>query len=95
MDDEPDRLSNRLLEYDPESNKWTELGPMKFSKYRCSAVALNGEIYVLGETNRPDLSNDDENTTAQHTFVFSDSEYCCATTTCYLVFMISCHCAWL
>ncbi|XP_046880622.1 kelch repeat and BTB domain-containing protein 12 [Hypomesus transpacificus] len=48
MDDEPDRLSNRLLEYDPESNKWTELGPMKFSKYRCSAVALNGEIYVLG-----------------------------------------------
>ncbi|XP_020339249.1 kelch repeat and BTB domain-containing protein 12-like [Oncorhynchus kisutch] len=48
MDDEPDRLSNRLLEYDPETNKWTELGPMKHSKYRCSAVALNGEIYVMG-----------------------------------------------
>lgn len=48
-DDEPDRMSNRLLEYDPETNKWSELGPMKYSKYRCSAVALNGEIYVLGE----------------------------------------------
>ncbi|KAL0978173.1 hypothetical protein UPYG_G00167010 [Umbra pygmaea] len=48
VDDEPDRLSNRLLEYDPETNKWTELAPMKYSKYRCSAVALNGEIYVMG-----------------------------------------------
>ncbi|KAM9361216.1 kelch repeat and BTB domain-containing protein 12 [Symphorus nematophorus] len=48
MDDEPDRLSNRLLEYDPNTNKWTELGPMKYSKYRCSAVVLNGEIYAMG-----------------------------------------------
>ncbi|XP_077429896.1 kelch repeat and BTB domain-containing protein 12 [Vanacampus margaritifer] len=48
MDDEPDRLSNRLLEYDPNVNKWTELAPMKYSKYRCSAVALNGEIFVMG-----------------------------------------------
>ncbi|XP_028261938.1 kelch repeat and BTB domain-containing protein 12 [Parambassis ranga] len=48
MDDEPDRLSNRLLEYDPNTNKWTELGPMKHSKYRCSAVVLNGEIFVMG-----------------------------------------------
>ncbi|XP_033994531.1 LOW QUALITY PROTEIN: kelch repeat and BTB domain-containing protein 12 [Trematomus bernacchii] len=47
-DDEPDRLSNRLLEYDPNINKWTELGPMKYSKYRCSAVVLNGDIYVMG-----------------------------------------------
>ncbi|XP_010879315.1 kelch repeat and BTB domain-containing protein 12 isoform X1 [Esox lucius] len=47
-DDEPDRLSNRLLEYNPETNKWTELAPMEFSKYRFSAVALNGEIYVMG-----------------------------------------------
>nr|XP_057926328.1 kelch repeat and BTB domain-containing protein 12 isoform X2 [Doryrhamphus excisus] len=49
MDDEPDSLSNRLLEYDPNVNKWTELGPMKYSKYRCSAVVLNGEIFVLGK----------------------------------------------
>ncbi|XP_051270225.1 kelch repeat and BTB domain-containing protein 12 [Dicentrarchus labrax] len=48
MDDEPDRLSNRLLEYNPDTNKWTELGPMKYSKYRCSAVELNGEIFVMG-----------------------------------------------
>lgn len=48
MDDEPDRLSNRLLVYDPNTNKWTELGPMRYSKYRCSAVVLNGEIYVIG-----------------------------------------------
>ncbi|XP_035380243.1 kelch repeat and BTB domain-containing protein 12 isoform X2 [Electrophorus electricus] len=47
-DEEPDRMSNRLLEYDPETNKWNELCPMKYSKYRCCAVALNGEIYVLG-----------------------------------------------
>lgn len=49
MDEEPDRMSNRLLVYDPETNKWNELCPMKYSKYRCSAVALNGEIYVIGE----------------------------------------------
>ena len=49
MDDEPDRLSNRLLEYDPNTNKWTELGPMKYSKYRCGAVVLNGEIFVIGQ----------------------------------------------
>ncbi|KAM9859523.1 kelch repeat and BTB domain-containing protein 12 [Aulostomus maculatus] len=48
LDDEPDRLSNRLLEYDPNANKWTELGPMKYSKYRCSAVVLNNEIFVMG-----------------------------------------------
>lgn len=48
MDDEPDRLSNRLLEYDPSTNKWTELCPMKYSKYRCSVVVLHGEIYVMG-----------------------------------------------
>ncbi|KAK1795712.1 hypothetical protein P4O66_001200 [Electrophorus voltai] len=46
-DEEPDRMSNCLLEYDPETNKWNELCPMKYSKYRCCAVALNGEIYVL------------------------------------------------
>ncbi|CAK6973802.1 kelch repeat and BTB domain-containing protein 12 [Scomber scombrus] len=48
MDDEPDHLSNRLLEYNPNTNKWTELGPMKYSKYRCSALVLNGEIFVIG-----------------------------------------------
>ncbi|XP_056456442.1 kelch repeat and BTB domain-containing protein 12 [Gadus chalcogrammus] len=48
IDDEPDRLSNRLLVYDPEWNKWAELSHMKYSKYRCSAVVLNGEIYVMG-----------------------------------------------
>lgn len=49
IDDEPDRLSNRLLEYDPIANKWTELCPMMYSKYRCSAVVLNNEIYVMGK----------------------------------------------
>ncbi|CAL9704779.1 unnamed protein product [Knipowitschia caucasica] len=48
LDDEPERLSNRLLEYDPSSNRWTELAPMKYSKYRCAAVVLNREIYVMG-----------------------------------------------
>lgn len=49
IDDEPDRLSNRLLQYDPAANKWAELCPMMYSKYRCSAVALNDEIYVMGK----------------------------------------------
>lgn len=49
IDDEPDRLSNCLLVYDPEWNKWAELSHMKYSKYRCSAVVLNGEIYVMGK----------------------------------------------
>lgn len=49
VDDEPDCLSNRLLEYDPNTNKWRVLAPMKYSKYRCSAVALNGEIFVMGK----------------------------------------------
>ncbi|KAL4630675.1 kelch repeat and BTB domain-containing protein 12 [Arapaima gigas] len=47
-DDEPDLLSNRVFQFDPQTNKWEERGPMKYSKYRCSAVVLNGEIYVLG-----------------------------------------------
>lgn len=50
MEDEPDRLSNRLLEYDPHTNKWKELAPMKYSKYRCCAVVLNQEIFVMGES---------------------------------------------
>lgn len=49
MDDEPDCLSNHLLEYDPNTNKWRVLAPMKYSKYRCSAVVLNGEIFVMGK----------------------------------------------
>lgn len=49
MDDEPDRLSNRLLQYDPNTNKWRELRPMKYSKYRCCAVVLSGEIFVMGK----------------------------------------------
>ncbi|XP_061730333.1 kelch repeat and BTB domain-containing protein 12 [Nerophis ophidion] len=48
MDDEPERLSNRLLEYNPNINQWTELNPMKYSKYRCSVVVLNREIVVIG-----------------------------------------------
>uniref|UniRef100_A0A8C5PMJ3 Kelch repeat and BTB domain containing 12 n=1 Tax=Leptobrachium leishanense TaxID=445787 RepID=A0A8C5PMJ3_9ANUR len=47
-DDEPDRLSNRLLQYDPGQDKWTQLAPMKYSKYRFSATVVSGEIYVLG-----------------------------------------------
>ncbi|XP_038668656.1 kelch repeat and BTB domain-containing protein 12 [Scyliorhinus canicula] len=47
-DDEPDRLSNRMFRYDPGRDKWTERGPMEFSKYRFSTAVLNNEIYVLG-----------------------------------------------
>ncbi|XP_006631004.3 kelch repeat and BTB domain-containing protein 12 isoform X1 [Lepisosteus oculatus] len=47
-DDEPDRLSHRLFEFDPVKDKWTERASMTYSKYRCSTAAVNGEIYVLG-----------------------------------------------
>ncbi|XP_053143860.1 kelch repeat and BTB domain-containing protein 12 isoform X3 [Hemicordylus capensis] len=47
-DDEPDRLSNRMFQYDPGQDKWTERTPMKYSKYRFSTAVVNNEIYVLG-----------------------------------------------
>ncbi|XP_003217775.2 kelch repeat and BTB domain-containing protein 12 [Anolis carolinensis] len=47
-DDEPDRLSNKMLQYDPSRDKWTERAPMKYSKYRFSTAVVNNEIYVLG-----------------------------------------------
>ncbi|XP_069353781.1 kelch repeat and BTB domain-containing protein 12 [Eulemur rufifrons] len=47
-DEEPDRLSNKLLEYDPSQDRWRERAPMKYSKYRFSTAVVNGEIYVLG-----------------------------------------------
>ncbi|XP_062977442.1 kelch repeat and BTB domain-containing protein 12 [Elgaria multicarinata webbii] len=47
-DDEPDRLSNRMLQYDPGQDKWMERTPMKYSKYRFSTAVVNNEIYVLG-----------------------------------------------
>nr|XP_033782343.1 kelch repeat and BTB domain-containing protein 12 isoform X2 [Geotrypetes seraphini] len=46
--DEPDRLSNRLFQYDPVQDKWTHRAPMLYSKYRFSTAVLNGEIYVFG-----------------------------------------------
>ncbi|XP_029774777.1 kelch repeat and BTB domain-containing protein 12 isoform X3 [Suricata suricatta] len=46
-DEEPDRLSNRVLRYDPSQDQWTERAPMKFSKYRFSTAVVNSEIYVL------------------------------------------------
>ncbi|CAK6447843.1 unnamed protein product [Pipistrellus nathusii] len=47
-DEEPDRLSNKLLQYDPRQDQWTERAPMKYSKYRFSTAVVNSEIYVLG-----------------------------------------------
>nr|KAF6358364.1 kelch repeat and BTB domain containing 12 [Pipistrellus kuhlii] len=47
-DEEPDRLSNKLLQYDPRQDQWTERATMKYSKYRFSTAVVNSEIYVLG-----------------------------------------------
>ncbi|XP_037380027.1 kelch repeat and BTB domain-containing protein 12 [Talpa occidentalis] len=47
-DEEPDRLSNKLLRYDPSQDQWTEQAPMTYSKYRFSVAVVNSEIYVLG-----------------------------------------------
>ncbi|XP_047458218.1 kelch repeat and BTB domain-containing protein 12-like [Mugil cephalus] len=47
-DDEPDKLSNRVFQFDPGKDRWTECTRMKYSRYRCGTAVLNGEIYVLG-----------------------------------------------
>ncbi|XP_019062083.1 kelch repeat and BTB domain-containing protein 12 isoform X3 [Fukomys damarensis] len=46
-DEEPDRLSNKLLQYDPSQDQWQERAPMQYSKYRFSTAVVNSEIYVL------------------------------------------------
>ncbi|KAM9752849.1 kelch repeat and BTB domain-containing protein 12-like isoform 1-T1 [Menidia menidia] len=47
-DDEPDKLSNRLFQFDPGKDRWTECARMKYSRYRCGTAVFNGEIYILG-----------------------------------------------
>uniref|UniRef100_A0A3Q3FV98 Kelch repeat and BTB domain containing 12 n=1 Tax=Labrus bergylta TaxID=56723 RepID=A0A3Q3FV98_9LABR len=47
-DDEPDKLSNHLFQFDPGRDRWTECARMKYSRYRCGTAVLNGEIYILG-----------------------------------------------
>uniref|UniRef100_A0A665T3P1 Kelch repeat and BTB domain containing 12 n=1 Tax=Echeneis naucrates TaxID=173247 RepID=A0A665T3P1_ECHNA len=47
-DDEPDKLSNRVFQFDPGKDTWTECSKMKYSRYRCGTAVLNGEIYILG-----------------------------------------------
>ncbi|KAK5863683.1 hypothetical protein PBY51_000695 [Eleginops maclovinus] len=47
-DDEPDKLSNRVFQFDPGKDRWTERARMKYSRYRCGTAVLNGEIYILG-----------------------------------------------
>jgi hypothetical protein len=51
-EDEPDRLSNKLLQYDPSQDQWRERAPMQHSKYRFSTAVVNSEIYVLGKRQR-------------------------------------------
>ncbi|XP_026189237.1 kelch repeat and BTB domain-containing protein 12-like isoform X2 [Mastacembelus armatus] len=47
-DEEPDKLSNRVFQFDPGKDRWTECARMKYSRYRCGTAVLNGEIYILG-----------------------------------------------
>ncbi|XP_076598223.1 kelch repeat and BTB domain-containing protein 12-like [Chaetodon auriga] len=47
-DEEPDKLSNRVFQFDPGRDRWTECASMKYSRYRCGTAVLNGEIYILG-----------------------------------------------
>ncbi|XP_041860116.1 kelch repeat and BTB domain-containing protein 12-like [Melanotaenia boesemani] len=47
-DDEPDKLSNRVFQFDPGKDRWTERARMKYSRYRCGTAILDGEIYILG-----------------------------------------------
>ncbi|KAM9855244.1 kelch repeat and BTB domain-containing protein 12-like [Aulostomus maculatus] len=47
-DEEPDKLNNRVFQFDPGKDRWSECARMKYSRYRCGTAVLNGEIYVLG-----------------------------------------------
>ncbi|KAM6925344.1 kelch repeat and BTB domain-containing protein 12-like isoform 2-T2 [Xenentodon cancila] len=47
-DDEPDKLSNQVFQFDPSKDRWTECAKMKYSRYRCGTSVLNGEIYIIG-----------------------------------------------
>lgn len=49
-DDDPDKLSNRVFQFDPEKDRWRECAKMKYSRYRCGSAELNGEIYISGQT---------------------------------------------
>lgn len=51
-DEELDKLSNRVFQFHPVKDRWTECARMKHSRYRCGAAVLNGEIYILGQTTR-------------------------------------------
>lgn len=55
-DDEPDKLSNRVFQFDPGKDRWTECSRMKYSRYRCGTAVVNGEIYILGQTTRQDAT---------------------------------------
>ena len=45
--DVPGRLKTAEV-YDPETNKWTEIQPMKQERSDCASVVLDGFIYVIG-----------------------------------------------
>ena len=45
--DVPGRLKTAEV-YDPETNKWTEIQPMKHERSDCASVVLDGCIYVIG-----------------------------------------------
>ncbi|XP_077424530.1 kelch repeat and BTB domain-containing protein 12-like isoform X2 [Vanacampus margaritifer] len=47
-DEEPDKLNNRVFQYDPGKDRWKECARMKYSRYRFGSAVLNGEIYILG-----------------------------------------------
>ncbi|KAK7884217.1 hypothetical protein WMY93_027340 [Mugilogobius chulae] len=47
-DEEPDKLSNSVIQFDPGKDRWRECAKMKYSRYRCGFAVLNGEIYILG-----------------------------------------------
>lgn len=49
-EEEPDKLSNRVFQFDIGKDRWTECTNMGYSRYRCGTAVLNGEIYILGQT---------------------------------------------
>ena len=55
----PFNPTNRVFEYDPAADQWTEKAPMARARGTAVAVAANGRIHVLGGVGTDDLDRND------------------------------------
>jgi len=41
-------LTNSVEKYNPNTNQWTPLPPIRIARYECECVTANGKLYVIG-----------------------------------------------